>query len=52
MSKQRCGGTQKSGPKTVSVKKHKRSTPSDHCHGPGKPGPKTVRVKTHKRSKP
>lgn len=52
MSKKHCGGPKKSGPKTVPVKPHKRSTPGDHCHGPGKPGPKTVTVTPHKRSKP
>ena len=41
-------------PKTVPVKRHKRSTPSTPPHkGPGnKPGPKPVPVKPHKRSKP
>jgi hypothetical protein len=40
--------------KTVTVRKHKRSTPSKPKHeGPGnKLGPKNVPVKKHKRSTP
>lgn len=52
MGKKHCGGKSASGPKTVSVKKYKRSTPGAMCYGPGKPGPKTVTVTKHKRSKP
>ncbi len=42
------------GPKTVPVRKHKRSTPKEPpFKGPGKkPGLKTVPVKPHKRSEP
>lgn len=39
------------GPKTISVRTHRRSTPGTRCYGPGKPGPKTVRVRAHRRSK-
>jgi hypothetical protein len=54
MAKNHCGGgsRSRSGPKTVPVKPHRRSTPGKGCYGPGKPGPKTVAVKPHRRSKP
>ena len=52
MAKKHYGGPKRSGPKSVPVKRYKRSTPGKTCHGPGKPGPKTVTVKPHKRSKP
>lgn len=52
MAKKHCGGKPATGPKTVPVKPHKRSTPGKTCHGPGKPGPKSVPVRPHKRSKP
>lgn len=39
--------------KTVPVKPHRRSTPSDPARPPyPKPGPKTVPVKPHKRTPP
>lgn len=47
-----CGGQKRPGPKTVSVKPHRRSKPGSDCYGSGKPGPKTVPVKRHKRSEP
>ena len=53
MAKKHCGGSkQGGGSKSVSVKRHRRSTPGKTCHGPGKPGPKSVTVKRHRRSKP
>ena len=52
MASKHCGGAKRPGPKTVTVRAHKRSTPGDHCYGPGKPGPKTVTVKRHQRSTP
>jgi len=39
------------GKKSVPVRRHNRSTPSDAPYKPGKkPGPKTVRVVPHKRT--
>ena len=46
------GGPTKPGPKTVPVRKYKRSASVDYCQGPAAPRPKTVIVGTHRRSKP
>ena len=52
MANKHCGGKRSRDPKTVPVRRHRRSKPGKDCYGPGKPGPKTVPVKPHKRSKP